>query len=175
MEAFPLTFDLPDHPGALLRRLEADDWMIELALAGVEDVRRWTMYPQDLDEAGARLRATRNVAAAEAGKGIRYLVVEHGTTLGTAGFGRSPDGFELFYAMLPEGRGRGLVTAAVRAFLAWLTGQGERVVWLSTLNGNSASEAVALRCGFRRDRRGTHVDGRPTTVWRRQPSTPFYT
>jgi hypothetical protein len=87
---------------------------------------------------------------------------------GTVGFGRSADGFEVFYALRPEARGRGLVTAAVGALSAWLADQGERVVWLSTLDGNAASEAVADRCGFRRFRAGTHVDGRPLTVWVRR-------
>ena len=48
---------------------------------------------------------------------------------------------------------------------AWLRAQGEPLVRLSTLDGNAASEAVAERAGFRRERTGTHVDGRPLTVW----------
>lgn len=165
MDSFPLRLELPGRPGAALRRLEEDDWPIELALARTEDVPRWTMYPPDLDEDGARLRASRNVRAADGGHGIRYVLEQDGAALGTVGFGRSDEGFELFYAMLPEGRGRGLVTAAAGALIDWLRGQGERVVRLSTLDGNAASEAVAERCGFRRERSGTHVDNRPLTVW----------
>lgn len=167
MDAFPLRLAVPGRPGLGLRRLEPEDWRVEYDLARVADVPRWTMYPADLDEAGARLRAERNVAAAEAGRGIRYLVEEDGVPLGTAGFGRGEQGFEVFYALKPEGRGRGLVTAAVATLAAWLEAQGEPVVWLSTLDGNTASEAVARRCGFTPDRPGTHVDGRPLTVWRR--------
>lgn len=167
MDAFPVRVELAGHPGVALRRLEESDWRIELQLARVEDVPRWTMYPADLDEDGARLRAVRNVRAAEAQHGIRYVIDERGDALGTVGFGRSDDGFEVFYALRPEARGRGLTTSAVTALAAWLAGQGETVVWLSTLDGNSASEAVAVRCGFRRFRSGTHVDGRPLTVWRR--------
>lgn len=172
MDAFPLRLDLPDHPGVALRRLEESDWPIELQLAHVEDVPPWTMYPADLDEDGARLRAQRNVRAADAGHGIRYVVDDHGDALGTVGFGKSENGFEVFYALRPEGRGRGLITAAVTVLTGWLTGQGETVVWLSTLDGNAASEAVARRCGFRRFRSGTHVDGRPLTVWTRELSAP---
>jgi RimJ/RimL family protein N-acetyltransferase len=168
MEAFPLRVGLDGHDGVVLRRLEEDDWDVELMLARVDDVPNWTMYPADLDEDGARLRAQRNVRAAEAARGIRYVVDEGGEALGTVGFARSGDGFELFYALRPEARGRGLVTAAVTALSAWLGAQGERVVWLSTLDGNAASEAVALRCGFTRFRSGTHVDGRPLTVWSRR-------
>lgn len=168
MDSFPGRFVLEGHPGVVLRRLEEPDWEVELTLARVEDIPRWTMYPADLDEHGARLRAERNVRAADSGHGIRYVVDESGEALGTVGFGRSADGFEVFYALRPEARGRGLVTAAVGALAAWLADQGERVVWLSTLDGNAASEAVADRCGFRRFRAGTHVDGRPLTVWVRR-------
>lgn len=170
MDEFPRVLDMPGHPRALLRRLEPDDWLIEVALARTEDVPRWTMYPHDLDEAGARLRAERNVSASERMRGIRYVIINGNDPLGTAGFGRSSDGFEVFYALLPRGRGRGLVTAAVRSFLIWFSLSGENLVWLSTLEGNVASEAVATRCGFRRDHRGTHVDGRATMVWRWQPT-----
>lgn len=165
MDGFPGRVEVPGRPGLVLRRLEEDDWPIELALARTADVPTWTMYPADLDEDGARLRATRNVRAADAGHGIRYVVEQDGEALGTAGFGRSAEGFELFYALLPEGRGRGLITAAVEAMAAWLRAQGEPLVRLSTLDGNAASEAVAERAGFRRERTGTHVDGRPLTVW----------
>ncbi|MEY9952242.1 GNAT family N-acetyltransferase [Leifsonia sp. EB34] len=168
MDAFPVRLPLDGHDGVVLRRLEEDDWGVELTLARVHDVPTWTMYPADLDEAGARLRAQRNVRAADGRHGIRYVIDEAGDALGTAGFGRSADGFEVFYALRPEARGRGLVTGAVAALSAWLGAQGERIVWLSTLDGNAASEAVAERCGFTRFRSGTHVDGRPLTVWSRR-------
>ena len=168
MDAFPLRITLAAHDGVVLRRLEEDDWPVELMLARVADVPPWTMYPADLDEEGARLRARRNVRAADAAHGIRYVVDEGGVALGTVGFGKSEDGFEVFYALRPEARGRGLVTSSVAALSAWLGAQGERIVWLSTLDGNAASEAVAVRCGFRPFRSGTHVDGRPLTVWSRR-------
>lgn len=167
MDAFPLRMEIGSRPGTVLRRLEDDDWVVELELARVPDIPPWTMYPADLTEDRARLRATRNVASADAGHGIRYVVEEHGVPLGTAGFGRSETGFEVFYALKPEGRGRGLMTAAVTTLAEWLESQGEPVVWLSTLDGNAPSEAVARRSGFIPDRAGTHVDGRPLTVWRR--------
>jgi RimJ/RimL family protein N-acetyltransferase len=132
------------------------------------------MYPADLDEAGARLRVIRMTEAARAGRGIRYAVEEDGVALGTAGFGASDQGYEVFYALKPEGRGRGLATGSVLALVRWLAAQGQRAVRLSTLDGNTASEAVARRAGFRRERKGTHVDGRPLTVWLRveAPTTP---
>ena len=166
MDPFPERLDVAERPAVALRILQPADWRLEYELGRVEDVPTWTMYPADIDETVARLRAQRNVEAAKAGRGVRYIVEEDGVALGTAGFGRSDAGFEVFYAMKPEGRGRGLVTDAVRTLAAWLTGQGESGVWLSTLNGNAPSEGVARRCGFVPVREGTHVDGRRLTVWR---------
>ncbi|MGJ4845384.1 GNAT family N-acetyltransferase [Leifsonia sp. Le1] len=166
MDAFPRRVEA-GASGVVLRRLEAADWRIELELARVPDVPVWTMYAADMTEEQAKERATRNVASADAGSGIRYVVEERGVPVGTAGFGRGEDGFEVFYALTPEGRGRGVVTASVNALVAWLDAQGVPEVRLSTLDGNAASEAVATRCGFVPTRSGTHVDGRPLTVWRR--------
>src|SRR6478736_4399107 len=125
MDGFPRRFEVEGRPGVVLRQLEVEDWRIEYELARVPDVPQWTMYPPDLDEQGARLRAERNIAAAEARRGVRYVVEEDGVPLGTAGFGRAEAGFEVFYALKPEGRGRGLVTSAVSTFVAWLAAQGE--------------------------------------------------
>ena len=124
MDPFPERLDVADRPAVALRILQPADWRLEYELGRVEDVPTWTMYPADIDETVARLRAQRNVEAAKAGRGVRYVVEEDGVPLGTAGFGRSDAGFEVFYAMKPEGRGRGLVTDAVRTLAAWLTGPG---------------------------------------------------
>ncbi|GAB3583742.1 hypothetical protein GCM10027406_28910 [Leifsonia lichenia] len=132
MDAFPEVFEVESRPGVVLRKLKPDDWAIELELARVPDVPTWTLYPADLTEEQARSRATRNVERAEAGSGIRYVLDEHGVALGTAGFGHGEHGFEVFYALKPEGRGRGLATAAVATLVAWLDAQGEPTVWLST-------------------------------------------
>jgi RimJ/RimL family protein N-acetyltransferase len=168
MDPFPWRIELGEHPGIALRTLELDDWIVEYDLSRVPDVPRWTMYPADLDEERARLRADLNLQLAATGMGIRYVIDERGTALGTAGIGRGRHGFEVFYALKPEARGRGLVTGAVGALVAWLNANGERDVWLSTLDGNAASENVARRAGFERVDAGTHVDGRPLTNWRRR-------
>lgn len=168
MQPFPRSLPLADHPTVTLRILTPEDWPVEYDLAHVNDVPQWTMYPADMDEAAARLRATRNVERADAGTGIRYVVDEAGTALGTVGFGRGESGFELFYALKPEARGRGLVTDAVTVLAAWLHANGERRVWLSTLDGNTASENVARRTAFEPSCAGEHVDGRPLTLWRRE-------
>lgn len=168
MESFPHELDVRGRRGATLRILTPAEWHIEQELSRVADVPTWTMYPPDLTEERARARAALNVDVAEAGFAIRYLVVESGEIVGTAGFGRRADGeYEVFYALKPEGRGRGLATDAVGTLVDWLHAQGERRIWLSTLDGNTASENVAKRTDFLAVGSGVHVDGRPITVWRR--------
>ncbi|MFF1572195.1 GNAT family N-acetyltransferase [Leifsonia sp. NPDC058292] len=168
METIPRRLDVVGREDAELRILTPDDWRIEHDLSRVADVPTWTMYPPDLTKEQSRARAGFNVDLVEAGLGIRYLVIEAGTIVGTAGFGRRADGdHELFYALKPEGRGRGLATDAVRTLVDWLHASGARRLWLSTLDGNIASENVARRAGFVAVGTGVHVDGRPLTQWRR--------
>jgi RimJ/RimL family protein N-acetyltransferase len=63
---------------------------------------------------------------------------------------------EVFYALLPQGRGRGAATDAVRLLTTWAHGQGIPRVHLLTLSGNEPSERVALRVGYVRG--GTEAD-----------------
>jgi len=166
MESFAHELEVPGREDARLRILGRDDWRIEYDLSRVADVPTWTMYAPDLTEELARARAEHNVAASAAGVAARYIVEEAGTALGTAGFGMRGDrDFEVFYAMKPEGRGRGLATDAVLTIVGWLRRQGEQRVWLSTLDGNTASERLADRVGFVRVGAGVHTDGRPITEW----------
>ena len=68
------------------------------------------------------------------------------------------------YWLLPEARGRGLATRAVRLISAWaLRDLGLERVGLSTEPSNLASQRVAERCGFQREgifRSFTEIDGR---------------
>ena len=51
--------------------------------------------------------------------------------------------------LLPEGRGRGIATRAVRLVVAWARGHEIRRLRLVTAADNAASRAVADRAGFR--------------------------
>jgi RimJ/RimL family protein N-acetyltransferase len=133
-----------------LRLLTADDWPVEVALAAEPDVVRWTRYPPGLDEAGARARVATRVQGAVDRTGGRYVVLDPaGTVAGNAGIAVNAEQTpEVFYALLPTGRGRGLATAATRLLAGWALGVGHDVVVLKTVVGNTASERVAGRCGF---------------------------
>ena len=135
-----------------LRLLTPDDWPLEVALAAQPDVVRWTRYPPGLDEAGARARIGTRVQGAEAGTGGRYVVRDPaGDVAGNAGIAMNGQQTpEVFYALLPAARGRGLATAATVLLTSWALDAGHDVVALKTVLGNVASEAVARRSGFSR-------------------------
>jgi len=63
---------------------------------------------------------------------------------------------EIGYAVSPAYRGRGVGTALVREFLAWLAARGVRTVRASVSPGNAASRALLARFGFVEV--GSHVD-----------------
>jgi len=144
---------LPDElttAGATLRLITMDDWPVEVALAAEPDVVRWTRYPPGLDEGGARARSASRMQGAAARTGGRYIVLDSaGTVAGNAGIAinhqQTP---EVFYALLPAGRGRGLATAATRQLADWALATGHDVVALKTIIGNAASERVARRSSF---------------------------
>ena len=123
---------------------------MEVALSGQPDVVRWTRYPADLDEAGARVRIEVRLRGVTARTGGRYAVLDPaGGAVGTAGIAMNQQQVpEVFYALLPSGRGRGLATASTRALTDWALDVGHDVVVLKTIVGNTASEAVARRAGF---------------------------
>jgi len=162
----PDVLELPGEPPAHLRALTGRDWLLEVALSRVPDVPRWTHYPPGMSEEQARERAARSAERRAEGVGARYVVLSDGVPAGTAGIGAlRTDRPEVFYSLLPAGRGRGLATRAAAALAAWALGAGYPQVALLTLPGNAASEAVARRAGFVESVEETVEDGRVVRVW----------
>lgn len=162
--AAPVPDELPAG-GWRLRMLSEEDWRLEWAMSRVPDVVRWTLYPPNMSQEAAlgRIRRIRQRALEQCG--ARYAVLDADeAAVGTAGIACDEMGSteaEVFYALLPHGRHRGAATAAARALTAWALSTGVERVLLMTIPGNSASEAVARRAGFRldgeeiRDQRGS--------------------
>jgi RimJ/RimL family protein N-acetyltransferase len=127
-----------------------DDWPLEQALSRVPDVVRWTLYPPNLSDSDAQERTARIEQAGRHGRLRRYRIIANEDTLGTAGISNNSttDEVEVFYALLPSGRGRGAATIATRTLSDWGLDHGARQVLLLTIPGNAASEAVARRAGF---------------------------
>lgn len=134
----------------ILRIFTPSDWRLEQALSRDDDVIRWTLFPPHLSDERAQLRMTRMEQARGESLLARYSVREGAEILGTAGISCSVDGVpELMYALLPKGRGRGAATAATRGLSDWALASGLPTVALRTIAGNTLSEAVAQRSGFR--------------------------
>ena len=136
-----------------LRALTEDDWPLDQRLSQDPDVVRGTYYPAEMDAQQARDRILRFLGTPETVR--RYVVVDlEGRALGTCGIGMLDTGPpRLFYALLPEGRGRGAATAAAGMLAEWAIATGYPEVGLETVAGNVASERVAARAGFRAVRR----------------------
>lgn len=163
-----------------LRALGDDDWRLEQELSRDPDVVRWTLYPPDLTDDGARqlIRRTRDVIAARGGR--RYVVTDAGgVAMGTAGVAGSTGGAtdaELMYALLPRGRGHGAATATACALTEWALAHGASRVVLLTIEDNVTSAAVAQRAGFFLDGQETRPQrGQPTLMnrWVRTAAAPY--
>lgn len=138
-----------DGDGITLRPLRESDWPLEQALSRDADAVRWTTIEADLDEEQARERVRRRVDHAAAGTGQRWVIETGGEPHGTVGVAVTGVGsVELFYGLLPESRGRGLVTRSVGLVVAAARAAGYPTIVLSTFPDNTASQATAARCGF---------------------------
>jgi len=163
--------ELPDEldlGAARLRAVREDDWELDYTLSRVPDVPRWTYYPADIGADEARERVARNLANRAEGRGGRFVVERDGLPLGTAGIVLRVDGPYLYYAFLPEGRGRGLATEAVRALSGWALSHGADRVQALTMLENTASERVLERASFVRGIVEVEPDGLTVTRWSRE-------
>ncbi len=131
-----------------LLRIGAADAALERALSCCEDVVAWTFYPPRLTEEQASRRIRRAQESAAVGESARYVLEVQGDAVGTVGIKNTADAPEIFYALLPSGRGRGTATSAVLALACWALSAGAPYAALWTQAGNRASERVAERAGF---------------------------
>ena len=154
-----------DLPTGRLRALEPADWPLDHALARVPDVPAWTYYPAEVSEAEARARVARSIELRADGRGGRFVVELEGRPVGTIGLSLRVGGPHLYYAFLPEGRGRGLATSAVVALRDWAFAHGADEVHARTMVGNAASERVLERASFRRGELEVEPDGVTVTRW----------
>lgn len=161
---------LPTHlsgPGFDLVSIDAANGSVEAALAADPEVRRWTFYPPTLDAGALQSRIHRMSLNAARGRSRRFVIRAGPVLFGTAGLGTSATGgIEVFYALLPPARGRGIARDAVRALSALAIRCGAAQVTAEVLEGNDRSSRVLAAAGYRcagreRDRR----DGAVATRW----------
>jgi RimJ/RimL family protein N-acetyltransferase len=90
---------------------------------------------------------------------------------------RHRDNYELAYLAREEGRGRGLMTRAVRLVCDWLFDAGVGRIEVRTHPGNEPSQRLAERVGFQREgieRRSIWLHNRreDAIVWSLLPDDP---
>ncbi|WP_315092686.1 GNAT family N-acetyltransferase [uncultured Cellulomonas sp.] len=163
--------DVLELPGARVRALRTDDWVLDHALSRIPDVHRWTYYPAAIEPAEARERVARSLAQRADGRGARWAVERAGSAVGTIGIVLRVDGPYVYYALLPEGRGSGLATAAVRVVSDWVLAHWAADVRAVTMVGNLSSERVLERVSFRRAGVDVEPDGVSVTRWVRTHDT----
>jgi RimJ/RimL family protein N-acetyltransferase len=90
---------------------------------------------------------------------------------------RARDNYEVAYLASAAGRGRGLMTRAVRLLCTWLLDEGVGRIELRTHPDNEPSQQLAARCGFQREgreRQSIWLHGRreDALVWSLLPGDP---
>ena len=90
---------------------------------------------------------------------------------------RHRENYEVAYLAGPEGRGRGLMTRAVRLVCGWLFSAGVGRVEVRTHPDNEPSQRLAERCGFQREgveRKSIWLHGQraDAIVWSLLPGDP---
>jgi RimJ/RimL family protein N-acetyltransferase len=164
----------------VLRELREDDRAVVLSMMRDGVVARWLNMPvapgnRDFD---ALLRVAHDGRAS--GDRIDYTVTEKGDDVSIGAViasRRHRDNYEIAYLAREEGRGRGLMTRAVRLLCDWLLEEGVGRIELRTHPDNEASQKLAQRAGFQREglERGSiwlHGERVDAIVWSLLPTDP---
>lgn len=163
-----------------LRAFREEDRAATLSTFADPLVRRWLNMPADPkgSDFDALLRTVRR--GAEAGDRYDFCVTEppEDVSLGAViASRRHRDNFEVAYLAREEGRGRGLMTRAVRVLCEWLLDEGVGRIELRTHPDNDASQRLAERAGFTREgleRKSIwlHDERHDAIVWSLLPTDP---
>ncbi len=162
----------------VLRELREGDRAATLSTMRDALVAQWLNMPaapsdRDFD---SLLRVARDGRAS--GDRIDYTVTEAGldVSLGAVvASRRHRDNWEVAYLAGAKGRGRGLMTRAVRVLCDWLLEEGVGRIELRTHPDNEASQRLAERAGFQREgleRKSIwlHDERQDAIVWSLLPS-----
>jgi RimJ/RimL family protein N-acetyltransferase len=144
----------------------------EIVLACTDpDTRAWTMIPLDFDHVRARGFVANARSWWERDEGVRWVIAD-GDDRCVGLFDLrvlpgDPRAAEVFFISSPRSRGKGYLSAALRAVAVWAVAERglARVEWRA-LVGNDGSRRVAERAGFHFegisrqscDQRGTRYD-----------------
>jgi RimJ/RimL family protein N-acetyltransferase len=118
------------------------------------DARAWTLIPLDFDLRRAAGFVARATGWWERGVGVRWVIADgQDACVGLLDLHFNPDDpevGEVFFIASPNARGKGYMSAALRAAAIWAIREHGlvRVEW-QALVGNDGSRRVADRAGFR--------------------------
>jgi RimJ/RimL family protein N-acetyltransferase len=164
----------------VLREFREDDRAVVLSTMGDELVHRWLNMPAEPRDAdfNSLLRTARD--GRFSGERIDYAVTEVGRDVAIGAViasRRARDNYEVAYLAGAAGRGRGLMTRAVRVLCDWLFSEGIGRLELRTHPGNEPSQRLAERAGFQREgleRKSIWLHGRrqDAIVWSLLPTDP---
>ncbi len=164
----------------VLREFREDDRAVVLSTMGDVLVHTWLNMPAEPRDSDfdSLLRTARNGRAT--GERIDYAVTEAGRDVAVGAViasRRHRDNYEVAYLAGAAGRGRGLMTHAVRLLCDWLFREGVGRLELRTHPDNEPSQRLAERAGFQREgleRRSIWLHGRrqDAIVWSLLPDDP---
>jgi RimJ/RimL family protein N-acetyltransferase len=164
----------------VLRELREDDRAVVLSTMRDPLVAQWLNMPRaptdrDFD---SLVRLAHNGRLT--GDRIDFTVTEAGNDVSVGAViasRRHRENYEVAYLAGPDGRGRGLMTRAVRLVCDWLFSSGIGRIEVRTHPDNEPSQRLAERCGFQREgleRKSIWLHGRRTDaiVWSLLPGDP---
>jgi RimJ/RimL family protein N-acetyltransferase len=164
----------------LLRELREDDRAVVLSTMRDPLVAQWLNMPRaptdgDFD---SLVRLAHNGRLT--GNRFDFTVTEAGTDVSVGAViasRRHRENYEVAYLAGAEGRGRGLMTRAVRLVCDWLFSAGVGRIEVRTHPDNAPSQRLAERCGFQREgieRKSIWLHGRraDAIVWSLLPGDP---
>ena len=130
-----------------------DDDLLQASLASRPELLPWMPWAVDLTmEAQSAYVDTRGIPGWDQGS-PSFAITEHGVAIGVIGLDREHDDeYEIHYWLQTDSTGRGYVTEAAQALIAWARDAlGARRILLNAGMENRRSLAVAERLGFTRD------------------------
>ncbi|HET8987685.1 MAG TPA: precorrin-6A synthase (deacetylating) [Humibacillus sp.] len=136
-----------------VRPLTADDWRVLLAESNNAESLRWGFDGQPLTEAEARHKAAEAVREWRHGRVVRFVIVDAATGEGAGVLmviRMGPPGIGVVgYGVVPDFRGRGFSSRALRLVSAWVFAHTDlQRLELGHKVGNVASGRAAERAGF---------------------------
>lgn len=163
LRCMPRALPLPEPPLAdpeiALRPWRGKDLPAMMAALRDPEIPRWTFIPFPYRERDAREFLAKQRRDRDAGAGLGLAIAAAGDSaelLGAIGIepvDRVAGRGEIGYWVAREQRGRGVATRAVKLLSDWALGDlGLKRLEILPFAGNRASELVAQRAGFRRER-----------------------